>query len=343
VHGRKAPQRFYRALLPIIGLRGYRGKLSSAQFAALAALNSMTKPAIAAPSCDRSRKGQQRNPLGSLSVSADAIMRGFLRWKKGARMSANENHSHESPIKTPKQLVIVVVLAFIVPIIVIVLLAKLATSGRIYDKDSPAMSPQEVTKRIRPVAEVGMGAAGPGGKVLKTGEEVYRSVCMACHATGISKAPKFGDRGDWARRLREGQKALVRVALKGRGAMPPRGGASDLTDIEVERAVVYMANAAAGKFKEPSAPTPAAGAAAGKLDGKKVYESTCMACHGAGVANAPKFGDKKAWAPHLEHGVEHLYEIALKGKGAMPPKGGNLTLSNAEVRAALDYMLSAVK
>jgi cytochrome c5 len=257
-------------------------------------------------------------------------------------MSASEDHSHESLIKTPKQLVIVLVLAFVVPIVIIVLLAKFATSGRIYDKDSPAMSPQEVAKRIRPVAEVALGAAGPGGKILKTGEEVYRSVCMACHATGISKAPKFGDRRDWARYLREGQKKLMQVALKGKGAMPPRGGASDLTEIEVERAVVYMANAAGGKFKEPAAPVPAAQAAS-KADGKIVYESTCMACHAAGVANAPKFGDKKAWAPHLARGAEQLYEVALKGKGAMPPKGGNLTLSNADVRAALDYMLSAVK
>jgi cytochrome c5 len=248
--------------------------------------------------------------------------------------------SHESPIKTPKQLVIVLVLAFVVPIIVIILLAKLATSGRTYDKDSPAMSPEEIAKRIKPVAEVNMGTAGPAGGVLKTGEEVYKSVCTACHATGIAKAPKFGDRRDWAPRLGEGQKKLVQVALKGEGAMPPRGGASDLSDIEVERAVVYMANAAGAKFKEPAA---AAQAVAVKSDGKKVYETTCIACHGAGVANAPKFGDKKAWAMHLMHGVDHLYENALKGTGAMPPKGGNLTLSDAEVKAAVDYMLAAVK
>src|SRR5713101_3917687 len=210
-------------------------------------------------------------------------------------MSASENHSHESPIKTPKQLVIVLVLAFVVPIIIIVLLAKLATSGRIYDKDSPAMSPQEVGKRIRPVAEVASGAIGPGGRILKTGEDVYKSVCMACHATGIAKAPKFGDRREWGPRLREGQKKLVQVALKGEGAMPPRGGASDLSDIEVERAVVYMANAAGAKFKERAAAAPAAQAVAVKADGKRVYETTCITCHGAGVANAPKFGDKKAW------------------------------------------------
>jgi cytochrome c5 len=251
--------------------------------------------------------------------------------------------THESPIKTPKQLVVVLVLAFVVPIVIIILLAKLATSGRTYDKDSPAMSLEEVAKRIKPVAEVNIGTAGPAGGVLKTGEEVYKSVCMACHATGIAKAPKFGDRRDWAPRLREGQKKLVQVALKGEGAMPPRGGASDLSDIEVERAVVYMANAAGAKFKEPAAAAHVAQAAAVEPDGKKVYESTCITCHGAGVANAPKFGDKKTWAMHLMHGTENLYGNALKGTGAMPPRGGNLTLSDAEVKAAVDYMLAAVK
>ena len=264
-------------------------------------------------------------------------MRAFLRSPVGARMSGKR---HESLIKTPKQLVTVLVLAFVGPIIVIVLLAQLATSGRTYDED--AKSPEAIAKRIKPVAEVNFGAAGPGGRILKTGEEIYKSVCTACHATGIAKAPKFGDRRDWAPRIREGQKELVRVALKGEGAMPAKGGASELSDVEVERAVVYMVNAAGGNFREPAVAASAAQVAA-KADGKTVYESTCMACHGAGVANAPKFGDKKAWAMHLMHGTEHVYENALKGKGAMPPKGGNLTLSDAEVKAAVDYMLGAVK
>ncbi|HEY6239857.1 MAG TPA: c-type cytochrome [Burkholderiales bacterium] len=178
-------------------------------------------------------------------------------------MSGN---AHESPIKTPKQLVTVLVLSFVVPIIIIIMLAKLASSGRIFDKDSPAMSPEEIGKRIKPVAESNMGTTRPGGKTVKSGEEIYRSVCTACHATGVAKAPRFGDRRDWARRLSEGQKKLVQAVVKGQGAMPPRGGASDLSDVEVERAVVFMANAAGAKFKEPA--TEVQGAA-GKADGKK--------------------------------------------------------------------------
>lgn len=266
-------------------------------------------------------------------------------------MSANEDPAHESFIKTPKHLVIALALGFAVPVGLALLFAKLATSGRTYDKDSPAMSAEAIAKRIQPVADADAGPSAGGGRALKTGQDVYKSVCAACHATGLNKAPKFGDRRDWARFLRSGQKALVQVAIKGEGPMPPRGGSPDLSDVEVERAVVYMANAAGAKFTEPaasvpskaSAPVRTAGAVASAPDGRKVYEATCMACHAAGVANAPRFGDKKAWAQHLAQGVNGLHQSALKGKGAMPPKGGNLTLSEAEVRAAVDYMLGAVK
>lgn len=89
-------------------------------------------------------------------------------------------------------------------------------------------------------------------------------------------------------------------------------------------------------------PPPAAGKA-GAADGKKVYDSTCTACHGTGVAGAPKLGDKAAWAPRLKAGVNALHESAIKGKGAMPPKGGGAALSDAEVKAAVDYMVAAGK
>jgi cytochrome c5 len=130
-----------------------------------------------------------------------------------------------------------------------------------------------------------------------------------------------------------------------------------------------MANQSGAKFKEPAAPAaaptaaaspaapaaPVASAAApqaqgapagGKpaaVDGKKVYDTTCMACHATGVANAPKVGDKAAWAPRVKQGMDTLIADAIKGKGAMPPKGGNMALSDPEVRAAVEYMVSQSK
>ncbi|HUL55780.1 MAG TPA: c-type cytochrome [Usitatibacter sp.] len=86
----------------------------------------------------------------------------------------------------------------------------------------------------------------------------------------------------------------------------------------------------------------AAPAAAGGA-GKKTYETVCFACHASGVAGAPKFGDKAAWAPRVARGKDALHTSALKGKGAMPPKGGNPALSDADVMAAVDYMVGAAK
>ncbi|MGP1609507.1 MAG: c-type cytochrome, partial [Burkholderiales bacterium] len=94
----------------------------------------------------------------------------------------------------------------------------------------------------------------------------------------------------------------------------------------------------------PGAATPAAAASGGDAaKGKSVYDSTCVACHAAGVAGAPKAGDKAAWAPRLKTGKDTLYAAALKGMGAMPPKGGNASLSDADVKAAVDYLIGLVK
>ncbi|MFZ2909301.1 MAG: c-type cytochrome, partial [Candidatus Desulfobacillus denitrificans] len=77
--------------------------------------------------------------------------------------------------------------------------------------------------------------------------------------------------------------------------------------------------------------------------GKKVYDSACVACHASGVAGAPKFGDKAAWAPRLATGLDALTASAIKGKGAMPPKGGNASIPDADIRAAVEYMTAAAK
>ena len=273
-------------------------------------------------------------------------------------MSQNAHDAgHESLIKTPKQLIITVALAFLVPIMLIVMISQFVANIRSVDLSSEAMSPNAVATRLKPVADLAFAESNAGAAAgPKSGEEVYKSVCSACHATGAAGSPKFGDEAAWAARIKQGEKALLNSALKGKNAMPPRGGDANLSDLEVERAMVYMANHAGAKFKEPEAPAPektaaaaapapaaAAAPAAGKVDGKKVYEGTCVACHGTGAAGSPKAGDKAAWAPRLKTGMAALYASALKGKNAMPPKGGNAALSDAEVKAAVDYLTGLAK
>jgi len=78
-------------------------------------------------------------------------------------------------------------------------------------------------------------------------------------------------------------------------------------------------------------------------DGKAIYDKTCVACHASGVANAPKLGDKAAWAPRAAAGKDALLSSVIKGKGAMPPKAGAADLKDDEIKAAIDFMLAAVK
>ena len=92
---------------------------------------------------------------------------------------------------------------------------------------------------------------------------------------------------------------------------------------------------------------PSANAAAADDKGKKIYDATCVACHAAGVAGAPKLGDKTAWAPRIAQGADTLHTHAIKGfqgkVGMMPPKGGNMSLKDEDVKAAVDYMVSQNK
>ncbi len=174
---------------------------------------------------------------------------------------------HSSPIKTPKQLIVVVVLSFVIPIALIAMLTQLVTGSVHVDKDNAGMTDAAIAKRLQPVGELVVDASQP----------------------------------------------------KPASAGPVAVAAST-----------------------PGAPAPAA-APADSGKGKSIYDTTCMVCHAAGVAGAPKAGDKAAWAPRLKEGMPAVYAIAMKGKGAMPPKGGNAALSEADLKAAVDYMVKLVK
>ncbi|MBP6019478.1 MAG: cytochrome c5 family protein [Burkholderiaceae bacterium] len=74
--------------------------------------------------------------------------------------------------------------------------------------------------------------------------------------------------------------------------------------------------------------------------GEKLYRSSCMVCHTTGAANAPKLGNKAAWAPLIELGMDSMLDVAIKGKGAMPPRGGAMKADDEAIRAAIEYMVS---
>ncbi len=130
-------------------------------------------------------------------------------------------------------------------------------------------------------------------------------------------------------------------SLAGTGAMTPEALAARLgpvAKLQLEGAAPVAAPAAGG----PKVAAVAAAPAKAK-DGKTVYDTVCMACHMTGAANAPKLGDKAAWAPRIKTGTDALVASVIKGKGAMPPKGGGAALSDAEIKSAVEYMVGQSK
>jgi c(7)-type cytochrome triheme protein len=237
---------------------------------------------------------------------------------------------------------------------------------------------------------------------LPNGKAVYDANCAACHATGVAGAPRTGDAAAWSVRFDKGINALYVSAIKGTGAMPPKGGNAALSEAQVMAAVNHIAGLSAAPDLSPAtgrkgakpaetakaaapvaadtakgkpvetakaaasvatetakgkpvetakagAPVAAETAKAGapaagdSAKGKLVYQATCAACHASGLAGAPKLGDVAAWAPRASAGTAALYANAIKGKGAMPPKGGNASLPDADLRAAVDFMLAQVR
>ncbi len=289
---------------------------------------------------------------------------------------SHDEENHEGPIKTPKQLIVTVLLSFVVPVIAIVLLASFVTANKKPSAGSDALTAESIARRIAPIGAVTVkDVANPAS--WKTGEQVFAAQCSACHTAGLAGAPKFGDAAAWAPRNAQGYDVLLTSALKGKNAMGAQGG-GDFSDIEIGRAVVYMANKGGASFAEPAAPTaptaeaapaPAAEpvaaapapaevkpaepapvvvaaaavpAAAATTAVPALYTQACSVCHGAGIAGAPKLGDKAAWAPRLAQGIDGLTANAIKGKNAMPPRGGSQG-SDADIKAVVTYMVNAVK
>jgi len=176
-------------------------------------------------------------------------------------MSEVHVEEHDSLIKTPQQLIVVVLFAFLIPLGGLLMIASFATGGLTPRPASDAV----IAERLKPVGSAVIG-------------EVPAQPAAAT------------------------------------GAGTP-------------------ASAAAGKTAATGSPA----------SGKKLYDTVCMACHAAGVAGAPKTGDKAAWQPRIAQGKEALYTSALHGKNAMPAKGGMASAPDADVKAAVDYLVSQAK
>jgi cytochrome c5 len=168
----------------------------------------------------------------------------------------------------------------------------------------------------------------------QSGKDVVESVCVTCHGTGLNGSPKIGDKKAWSARAERGLTSLSKSALNGIRKMPSHGGNPGLSDDEITRAIIYMVNESGGSWVEPinkSAPSET-------RSGEQIVHTVCFKCHETGLGGAPKIGDRTAWAPRLNHGIEALSHSAINGHGGMPPRGGVASLTDVEIKAAIAYM-----
>ncbi|HVN36107.1 MAG TPA: c-type cytochrome [Casimicrobiaceae bacterium] len=181
-----------------------------------------------------------------------------------------------------------------------------------------------------------LAAGAAGQEVDRSGKQVVESLCISCHATGASGAPKIGDKKAWSALASQGLASLTRHALDGIRQMPPHGGNPSLSDTEIERAITYMVNQSGGHWTEPASRTskPAA------QTGEQIYEARCSKCHRTGVNGAPRVGDTAAWIPRLKQGIDIAVRSAIHGHGGMPARGGQADLTDAEFKSAVVYMIN---
>jgi cytochrome c5 len=170
----------------------------------------------------------------------------------------NEIHiqEHSSPIQNWKQLLVVAVLAFVVPVFLILAVVQIITGGLAVDPTSLAMSEEAIAARLKPVGEVRLAgtaaavaapavanaapAAAAAPAKAKSGQEIYQQACAACHGTGAAGAPKTGDQAAWKARIAQGIPTLYTHAIGGIRMMPAKGGNASLSDAEVKAAVDYL-------------------------------------------------------------------------------------------------------
>lgn len=181
--------------------------------------------------------------------------------------------------------------------------------------------------------------AKSSGKLdASAGQDIYTAHCGICHDSGAAAAPKLGDALDWSKRLNQGMTLLLAHAINGYNSMPPRGTCMTCSDAEIKAAVDYILEKSKsdGQAKLASVPKVA------KLtleDGKNLYLNTCSVCHAEGKLGSPKMGDHTVWTPRIAQNMDVLIDHAIHGYKRMPPKGTCIDCTDAEIIAAVKYMV----
>ncbi|TDS73667.1 c-type cytochrome [Comamonas sp. JUb58] len=288
-----------------------------------------------------------------------------------------QEEAHTGPVKSPKQFLWTVIFAFVIPVFAIIGLVTFVTSANksgpgaadnagsiesrlqkvgsveIRDANRPLKSGQEVYQaqcaschatgaagapkfedaaawapRIKTGLEAlvhsaiaGKGAMAPQGGGDFEDTEIARGVVYMANAAGA----KFDEPQRPAATSADASSAAPATAAPAVAAPAAASAAPAAAPAEPAAAVA-------------AAPAAAAPSASAAVNGKALYDKACFVCHAAGVAGAPKFGDKAAWAPYIAQGIDSMVKIAISGKGAMPPRGGS-SASDEEIHAAVQYMV----
>jgi len=230
-------------------------------------------------------------------------------------------------------------------------------------------APAETKKEAVPVTKAAATSTSAlaGGAVSMKVKATVATNCAGCHNAGLDGAAKPDDSEAWSALSSNGLDALTASVINGKGEMPARAESS-LSDDEIKQAVQLMISNATGSDAAGSATASAtttakattaaatttasaatteavkvadASAATSEIPAavKQVVDTACAACHLTGVASAPKYGDKDAWAPRMEKGVDGLTASAIAGIGVMPARGGS-SLDDEQMKLAVEYMLS---
>jgi len=179
---------------------------------------------------------------------------------------------------------------------------------------------------------------------LKVGKNIYSTYCASCHTTGAGGAPKLGDHNSWAPLIKLGRNTLNKNAIKGFKDMPPKGTCTQCSNAEIQSAVEYMVSEATIETSEQvEKASPIKLPKKTLAEGEKIYKRVCAICHNEGKLDAPKIGDKTTWHLLIKKNMDTLFRHTIKGYKNMPARGACNDCTDAQIIAAVKYMVEKSK